>query len=701
MSRNTMKLGLTLALALGGCGHAGQLTAREGSVHDALAALGFPESGTRSEASLDEGGTMQFPARLAAGECRAFVAIGSSRIRDLSVEVLRSDGMRVARDDNHGRDATAVFCSTSEAEVEVVVTALRGHGEVVLGVYDASAAGRSGALGRSFGATCDGAETVEPGAVISGDTSAGRNSMDGSCFEGNSPELYYRLEVAVLSQVTLDMVSSYDGAVYILRECGAPDSEVACNDDFGDRRHARVQAQLEPGTYIVVADGYGGESGTFELRITSEPLVPLAQVCSEATRLVPGEQLSTTTVGAMDRFHASCAQGGRAADRAMSLAVPQRSRVRIVQNSENHDGALFLRRACEDESSEVACNDDWNGTQHSVITTMLDEGSYTVFSDGYQTDADPVSGPVTVLAELETPEGSGIASDSCDGVAVMATGADLALDTFHARDDFQGSCGGQGGADVVRHFTVAARSRLRVNVSAAQFNGQIYLRRGGCDRDPTEVVCRSFEISRASNSAPLVESILEPGEYYLVVDGSDVENFGSITIRPELVDLAAAARMCNDSPVLTPGRDVTGTTAGQPNQFEASCAARAASPDRVYRLTLRRRGFVSITMTSQGFDGALHMRRDCVDAASELVCNDDDQDTTHSRIEGNFDAGTYFVVVDGYSQNNSGSYTVRAEVGAERPDYHPPTQQPMPEESSEDNRLKPTSHGKLVGSHRD
>src|SRR5262249_9191759 len=160
----------------------GQLTGREGSVHDALSALGFPESGTRSEASLSEGGTMQFPIHLESGQCRAFVAMGGSRIDDLSVEVLRADGVRVARDANHSRNATAVYWSSSASDVEVVVTALHGHGEVVLSVFDASAAGRSGALGRSFGATCDGAETVEPGAVIVGDTSAGRNSMDGSCF---------------------------------------------------------------------------------------------------------------------------------------------------------------------------------------------------------------------------------------------------------------------------------------------------------------------------------------------------------------------------------------------------------------------------------------------------------------------------------------------------------------------------------------
>lgn len=699
--RNTIKLGLAAAIITGGCGgQARQLVGREGSVHDALAALGFPESGTRSEASLATGGTMQFPIHVESGQCRAFVALGSQGVRDLSIDVLRSDGLRVARDDNHGRNATAVYCASSSSDVEVVVTALEGHGEVVLGVYDASAAGRAGALGRSFGSTCDGAETIEPGAVITGNTSGGRHSMDGSCFEGGSPELYYQVEVAVASRLSLDVVASYDAAVYLLRQCGSLDGELACNDDAGDRRRSHAEAQVEPGTYIVVVDGYGGENGAFELRVTAEALVPMAQLCSEAQHLAAGEQVSISTTGSMDRFHASCAAGARGSDRTLSLDVPQRSRVRLVQQSSEHDGVLYVRRSCGEEASEVACNDDWNGTTQSVITTVLDPGNYTVISDAYGDGSTTVAGPATILAEIESPEGSGVGSDSCTGIATLPTGSEQTLDTFHARDDFSGSCGGQGGADVVRRLTVATRSRLRVNVGAAQFNGEIYLRRGSCDTDPTEVVCRSFSLSRGSRPELVVETVVEPGEYFLVLDGADVENFGSVALNVEVMDLAAAARVCSEAPLLTPGRDVTGTTAGQPNQFEASCAGRAASPDRAYRLVLRRRGFVSITLNSPGFDGALHMRRDCVDASSEVACNDDDGQTTRSRLEGNFDAGTYVVIVDGYSQSSSGSYTLRAEVGAERPNYSPPDQGNMDDvhdapDGRRGDEMKPSTAGKL------
>lgn len=679
--RIRLPLAILPVLFAGACGgRAGQLDAREGSVHDALAALGYPESGARSEASLSEGGTMQFPVRLEAGECRAFVAMGGRRIRDLEIEVLRSDGMRVARDESHGRDATAVYCASASSEVEVVVTARRGHGEVVLGMYDASRTG-AGSVGRSLGATCEAAETIAPGTTVAGDTSTGRHVADGSCFEGNSPELFYRLEVTTPSMVTLELSSSYDGAIYVLRQCGARDGELACNDDAGgDRRHSMVRVALEPGQYIVVVDGYGGENGTFQLRVDAEPLVPLAQLCSEAPPLVPGETLSTSTAGGMDRFSASCANGARSADRVHRLDLADRSRVRLTQRSPEHDGVLFVRRACEDESSEIACNDDWNGIRSSLITRQLDAGSYYVYSDGFTRDTTSTEGPVQLRVDVAPAGGAGTNSDSCSDAEAIDAGERFTVDTLQARDDTRGSCGGEGGADVVRRLRVATRSRVRIGLSAAQFHGVVYIRRG-CAEDAAEVMCRGFDIVSRSDSTANLDATLEPGEYFVVFDGADVDSFGSVEVTTEITDLAAAQRACSAAPLLRSGREVSGTTASSTNQFEASCAGRATSPDRLYRLQLARRSFVSISLEATDFDGALHMRSDCTDASTEVACNDDDPDVRHSRIEGNFEAGTYYVVVDGYSSSNSGSFRLRADVSSPRAD-HRPDEEPreLPEE---------------------
>jgi len=671
-----MKLGLVLAFAAGCGGRASQLGAREGSVHDALTGLGFSEAGARSEASLDEGGTMQFPLHLDPGQCRAFVALGSASIDDLSIEVLRGDGMRVARDESHGRDATATYCSNSSSDVEVVVTALHGHGEVVLATFDAAGAGgaRSGAAG--FASNCATAEAIELGASVTGSTAGGRHSVDGSCFRGEAPEVYYQLSVAVASMVSLDLTSEYDGSLYVLRECGSG-QELGCNDDYqSDRRHSHLDLEMQPGTYIVVVDGYGGESGSFELNVRGEPLVPLADLCSQAPVLVAGTTFQGTNDGALDRFQATCANGGGGRDRVHRLDIAAPSRVRLVQQTPDYDGALFLRRTCDTESTELACNDDWNGIASSVITTRLDPGTYYVYSDAYVSEERPSTGAYTLLAEVAPAVGTGVASDSCaNDEAPLTANATFTVDTIAARDDLQGSCGGQGGADIVRRIHVTARSSLKVTFGASQFNGVAYVRRTGCDG--AEVLCRAFTPSTRSDGVTTLDSVLDPGDYVLVVDGADVESFGSVEARLELTDLAAVERMCREAPALTSGRQVSGNTSGRTNSFEATCARGATSADQIYRLVLRRRSFVAVRMESQGWDGALHMRRgDCAATSSEVSCNDDSGDTTHSLIEGNFDAGTYYVIVDGYDSSNSGAFRIQADVTDERPNWTPPAQAP-------------------------
>lgn len=695
--RQSIKLGLVVAVSVGCGGGSSQLVAREGSVHDALTGLGFAEAGARSEASLDEGGTMQFPLHLEPGQCRAFVALGSRGIDDLTIDVLRADGMRVARDESHGRDATATYCSNQAADVEVVVTALHGHGEVVLSMFDAGGGPSRSAGGAGFASNCGTAEAIELGATISGSTAGGRHTIDGSCFRGNSPEVYYQLSVAVASMVSLDLTSDYDGSLYVLRECGSG-QELGCNDDYAsDRRHSHIDVEMQPGQYIVVVDGYGGESGNFQLSVTGAPLVPVAELCSQAPALVAGTTYQGTNEGALDRFQATCAGGGRGHDRVHRLDVGATSRVRLVQNTADYDGALFVRRACDVESSEIACNDDWNGIAASVITTRLDQGTYYVFSDAYVSEERPSTGAYSILAEVVPGDGTGGPSDNCaNDIEPLTATSTFTLDTIQARDDMQGSCGGQGAADLVRRIHVAARSSLQIDFGASQFNGVAYLRRTNCDG--AEVMCRAFTSATRSDGASALETVVEPGDYVLVIDGADVENFGSVEVRMQLTDLAAVERMCREAPALTAGRDVSGNTTGRTNTFEATCARGAASPDQVYRLVLRRRSFVTVRMESQGWDGALHIRRgDCTDSSTEVQCNDDFGDTTHSMLEGNFDAGTYFVVVDGYDASNAGPYRIRADVSAERPNWTPPAPPTEgPNRVPEGEELKPTSRMKSI-----
>ncbi len=105
----------------------------------------------------------------------------------------------------------------------------------------------------------------------------------------------------------------------------------------------------------------------------------------------------------------------------------------------------------------------------------------------------------------------------------------------------------------------------------------------------------------------------------------------------------------------------SGSTAGGTNNFEASCAGSARSPDVPYKLVVPSPATVTIEVTSasSGYDTALHVRTVCGDPASQIYCDDDGGSCSLcSRINGNFAAGTYIVIQDGFSTSNSGTYTL-------------------------------------------
>ena len=76
---------------------------------------------------------------------------------------------------------------------------------------------------------------------------------------------------------------------------------------------------------------------------------------------------------------------------------------------------------------------------------------------------------------------------------------------------------------------------------------------------------------------------------------------------------------------------MTGQTSGA-DEFQASCAGGARSPENIYRIVLRRRRRVRITVEGN-YDQALYLRRDCLDQSTEVACNDDHGDNRHSLIE--------------------------------------------------------------------
>lgn len=646
------------ALALASCGGGSpRLSPSFVAVHNTMAAMGLVQSGEISEGSLPEGAVAHFATQLRAGECYTIVAFGGEGVADLDVVVLDEAGTELASDRTQDQQAAAQICPDVDAEYQVAVRMARGNGGYVVTSWSGGPASGGAVVARRGGGrgSCSAPIPIEIGTPVRGDTRQGTSVMSGSCIRGgDAPEIVYSVTIDRRAQVAATIDTDYDGALYILGACGDLRSEIACNDDAPHTSRSHVQATLDPGTYFIVVDAYGVGAGEFELMVQTTELQSLAQVCQSAPALVPGQAVTGRTAGQPSYFTATCAGGAGSPDRVYALDVPTRSRVRVRMQS-THDGALYMRGECANPNTELACNDDHQDVNHSMIVTTVDPGRYYVYADGYSTTN---AGDFSLRADLAPLTGGSMPADSCASPGTLSPGQDFELDTFPASDDMSGSCGGQGAPDVVYRLDVQSRTRLRARLTDAEFAGALYIQRS-CGQSSSEVVCSSGGGPR--RGATELDVNLQPGTYFLVVDGVRPDDFGAARVETQLDDLAALEATCRQAPRLRPGRTVTGDTSSARDRFQASCAGGARSADLVYQLVLQRRSRVRINATQQ-YDGALFIRRDCVDPTTEIACNDDAQDNRHSSIDVVLDRGTYFVFVDGYSDRSQGAFTMDVEV---------------------------------------
>lgn len=659
----TRSLAMGLVLAVASCGGGSvQMDARFVAVHHAMTAMGLVQSGQISQGSLPEGAEATLRVAFRPGNCHTIVALGTDGVSDLDVIVRDAGGREVVRDQSQDAQAAVQFCPPAPGDYEVVIRMARGNGGWVATAWsggpprgDDLMSGRYGSQlavrpPRGGPGSCEEAFPLTAGQPVRGDTTTGDAVMTGSCIqEGTAPEHVYAFTLDTRSMVEVVLNSSYDGALYLLGSCGDLSSEIVCNDDAPTTSRSEITATLEPGLYYLVVDGYAGAGGEYEVAMTSRPVQSVAEVCAAATPLVPGQLVTATTRGQPDYFQATCAGQARSGDRVYTLDVAQRSRLRLRMES-TYDGAIYMRRDCVDAASQIACNDDWRDTRHSLVTATVDPGRYYVFADGY---GHGNHGDYSLIADLAPEGGGGGPGDTCASPSNFVPGADLRVDTFDAADDLGGSCGGQGAPDRVYRLDLQSRTRLRASLVDQDFPLVVYLQ-SACGG--TELFCAGL------SSGQSVDHTLAPGTYYLVIDGQAPDAFGSAQLSVQLDDLGALEALCRQAPQIRPGRQITGNTTGSSDRFQATCAGGARSPDLVYRLVLRRTQRVRISSEQSDFDGAIYMRSDCLDGNTEVACNDDAGDNRHSLIEVTLQAGTYFVFVDGYASGNQGRFTLDVDL---------------------------------------
>jgi hypothetical protein len=624
------------------------------AIHNALQAIGFHQVGEFDEGSLDQGSSQQLTFDLEDEGCYVFVAMGSSGVRNLDLELISPEGEQLATDDTSDRQAVLQVCAESVGEHTVRLTMERGQGRYLLAQWAGGDLDIAPGTGPSRAAALEGScarpIALELGQTLSGDTSGATELSGARCVQGNAPDMAYEFSLDQRAQVCFDMTSTFDGALMLHRECGQIQTEIACNDDYPDTRHSALRETLEPGTYYLLATGYGDSRGSFSISSAVAQTPNPAEVCRQAPQLTPGQDVTGTTAGCLaDTFQATCAAGARSPEKVYQLNVAARSRVRIDSSTTAHDGAIYIRRNCADAASELVCNDDYGDNRHSMLTATLDPGTYYLFADGY---AEGEQGAFTLRTQVARLGGAAVPGDNCTSAQPLAPGV-IRGSTMSAGSDITGSCStSQDAPDLVYALNLSEASRVRVRMVRSDMRVAFYLQ-STCGAQASEVTCVA---ATPQDPSPMLERVLNAGNYFLIVDGVDENEFGDFEMNVEIASTREIEQQCRQAPMLRPGTPATGTTSGV-DEFHASCAGNARSPENIYRLQLRRRQLVRLSLESQ-YDAAIYVRRACLDESTELACNDDHQDTRHSMVEVTLGPGTYYVFVDGYSSGNQGAYTL-------------------------------------------
>ncbi len=632
------------------------------AVHNALAAIGFVEVGPLQRGSLAAGGEAKLSIELAA-QCTTIVAMGTEGVRDLDVTLIDPAGAVVARDAAHEPEATVRACVESAGTYTLVLKMASGAGDYLLASWTpggAPAGATSGAVssaGQQAAGTCEAPIRIGPG-EYAGSTTHGESDNEGQCANSSAREIVYRLDLAARQDVVIDVTTQrFDSVLYVRKDdCSDESSEVACNDDAPNQHRSMIEAVFDPGTYYVFVDGYSNDGGSFRMRVTLRDIPPLAEICKKALPLAFGVPRGGETRGTFDEVNASCGDGARGPDAPYALEVQGRARARVVDYSDDFTPVVHVRKHCVDEASEVGCSAAESGEHRATFVGVLDPGEYTVFADASDHDAD---GRYSLSAELAPERGSGGPGDSCaDAVSLQRSETVVSGDTFTARDDTSGKCGGAGAADVFYRVELPKRSRFVARFTSEEAAHVFILSKACADRS-TEIAC-----------GRTIDETLAAGTYFLAVDGNAPDAFGAFVFEWSARDVAAQELGCHAPPLLSDGQPVAGTTAGASNKFVTSCGAHGgvdAAGDRVYRLTVATRSHVRLSLTTPLWNGVLAIRSSCLDApgsaprASEIACGTGADDAHNTHLDTNLDPGTYYVVVDGRGHDGEGAYTL---------DYH-------------------------------
>lgn len=231
---------------------------------------------------------------------------------------------------------------------------------------------------------CSGAVDISAGGRFTGTLLAAGADYPISCSSTPTKDVAYVFTLLEPQAVSLVLRGDYDLSPYLVvtTECGNTAAEEICQwYEYPTMVDWRM---LDAGTYYVIVKA--DDEGTFSLELTiSEPSDP----CAGLERIEASGTWSGTTVGTFDDGRGTCGGSG-GPDVAYELVLAEDAAVRAEITVATWDTVLYLRTACDDPATQLACNDDGGGSyglRSMIDAGLLTAGTYYLFVDGLYSGA--------------------------------------------------------------------------------------------------------------------------------------------------------------------------------------------------------------------------------------------------------------------------------------------------------------------------
>ncbi len=325
--------------------------------------------------------------------------------------------------------------------------------------------------------------------------------------------------------VALNSTSGTDSMAFELRSsCDDEGSALRCTR--GEPALARYH-QLPAGTYYLWVEGASGLEVDYRLEIAFEAPTPPppGDVCDDPIVLTPGEPYVGTLLDKQDDLPTRCGFDYRDAVHRFTLTEP--SDVLLTADGGGSFVSLSVRSACASEPSELRCD---SGSPATTRLRALPAGDYYVVVESYR--ASGYSLQLDVSPPTPVTDVSG--NDTCASAFVVPSGGGFFRgDTSGLADDYGGSCGGSATSpDVAFQVELAERKRLVARTDGSGFDTVLTLHRGACG----EATERECDDDGGEGTASMIDRVLEPGTWFVVVDGFGSGSSGEYLLEVTLAD---------------------------------------------------------------------------------------------------------------------------------------------------------------------